>query len=390
LAFDPVSLLGEEGERLVADAYGFTPEQAAAVERDLREAIAYQRGSADAAEDEWGEAENADFVLDTSPRANAEAMISYLVGCGFGRWDIRFATGERDPESPEDPFAPLPACPPGMLQGADGLPARADNVPADYPLPVAWSGMLVEDEGHVDDVVQRIRIGLNAIWQAHADREEETLCTELGVGALRDHIKRPSRFFASHLKCYSKSARKAPIYWPLATASGSYTLWVYYPSLTNQTVYTAVNDFVEPKLKSVAQAVQILRSKTGRSGAEERELERLQDLDLELTDLRDTLLAIAPDYKPSHDDGVQIAAAPLWPLFRHKPWQKVLKETWQKLEKGDYDWAHLAYNYWPERVREKCRTDKSLAIAHGLEELYEDLPEQGRKPQGRKPQGRKR
>ena len=27
-------------------------------------------------------------------------------------------------------------------------------------------------------------------------------------------------------------------------------------------------------------------------------------------------------------------------------------------------------NYWPERVREKCKTDKSLAIAHGLEALF--------------------
>jgi hypothetical protein len=123
----------------------------------------------------------------------------------------------------------------------------------------------------------------------------------------------------------------------------------------------------------VSLTTQTLRAKTGRNGAEERELERLQDL--ELTDLRDTLLAIAPDYKPNHDEGVHITAAPLWPLFRHKPWQKVLKETWQKLEKGDYDWAHLAYNYWPEHVREKCRTDKSLAIAHGLEDIYEEPPE---------------
>ncbi|MFN3494855.1 MAG: hypothetical protein ACK40L_10130, partial [Hydrogenophaga sp.] len=46
---------------------------------------------------------------------------------------------------------------------------------------------------------------------------------------------------------------------------------------------------------------------------------------------RDTLLTLAPTYKPNHDDGVQISAAPLWPLFRHKPWQKVLKDTWAKL-----------------------------------------------------------
>ena len=32
--------------------------------------------------------------------------------------------------------------------------------------------------------------------------------------------------------------------------------------------------------------------------------------------------------------------------------------------------ASEAMNYWPDRVRLKCKTDKSLAIAHGLEELY--------------------
>jgi len=93
-------------------------------------------------------------------------------------------------------------------------------------------------------------------------------------------------------------------------------------------------------------------------------------LEMDLKELRDTILKIAKDYAPNHDDGVQITAAPLWPLFQHKPWQKVLKDTWKKLEKGDYDWAHLAMNYWPDRVREKCKTDKSLAIAHGLEGLY--------------------
>ena len=56
-------------------------------------------------------------------------------------------------------------------------------------------------------------------------------------------------FFAFHLQSYSKSRRKAPIYWPLSTPSGSYTLWLYYPQLSGQTLYIAVNDFIEPKLK---------------------------------------------------------------------------------------------------------------------------------------------
>jgi hypothetical protein len=38
------------------------------------------------------------------------------------------------------------------------------------------------------------------------------------------------------------------------------------------------------------------------------------------------------------------------------------------LVKGDYDWAHLAFHLWPDRVIPKCTTDRSLAIAHGLEE----------------------
>ena len=41
-------------------------------------------------------------------------------------------------------------------------------------------------------------------------------------------------------------------------------------------------------------------------------------------------------------------------------------------EEGDDDWAHLALRYWPERVREQCRKDRSLAIAQGLEENHQD------------------
>lgn len=62
----------------------------------------------------------------------------------------------------------------------------------------------------------------------------------------------------------------------------------------------------------------------------------------------------------------------------------MLKETWTKLGKGDYAWAHLAMRYWSERVRVKCRHDKSLAIAHGLEDLYVEPPAAPKKTRGRK------
>jgi hypothetical protein len=108
------------------------------------------------------------------------------------------------------------------------------------------------------------------------------------------------------------------------------------------------------------------------------------DVEQELKDFRDELLRVAKFWKPNLNDGVQITAAPLWKLFQHKAWQKKLKDTWTKLEKGDYDWAHLAYSIWPDRVREKCKHDKSLAMAHGLDELYETPPEPRRKKRGRK------
>jgi transposase InsO family protein len=52
--------------------------------------------------------------------------------------------------------------------------------------------------------------------------------------------------------------------------------------------------------------------------------------------------------------------SPLSFLLEHQP---ECQRYWTHTD--DYDWAHLAMNYWPERVREKCKTDKSLAIAHG-------------------------
>ena len=43
---------------------------------------------------------------------------------------------------------------------------------------------------------------------------------------------------------------------------------------------------------------------------------------------------------------------------------------WEELGEEKYDWAKLAMLYWPDRVRERCRTDKSLAIAHNLDSEY--------------------
>jgi hypothetical protein len=353
--YDPLAIeaklarIQAEIDAIAFDLYGFSEADRAAVQGNPGVA---NDGDAEGSADDEGDDEDSAAPID-----HTAGLLSWAVGVAFGRFDWRLATGERDAPPEPDPFDPLPAKSPGMLP--DGA-APFHSHP----------GILVDDQGHPHDLARLI--------------EEMLARVEMPVP---DDIRRQLQrdFFPQHLQRYSKSRRKAPIYWPLATTSGSYTLWLYYPSLTSQTLYTAINDFIEPKLKHLGADVTTLRNKgTARTRDDEKHFEALQTFELELIELRDTLLKLAPTYKPHHDDGVQITAAPLWPLFRHKPWQKVLKDTWAKLEKGDYDWAHLAMNYWPERVREKCKTDKSLAIAHGLEDLYVEPEAKPKKARGRR------
>lgn len=305
-------------------------------------------------------------------------VLDYTTGTAFGRWDIRYATGERQPPELPDPFDPLPVCPPGMLQNAKGLPAAPSDVPADYPLPINWPGILVSDPGHPEDIVARVRDALAVIWGDRSAAIEQEACGILGVRTLRDYFaekKSGGKFFKDHLKRYSKSRRQAPIYWPLSTESGSYTLWIYYHRLTEDTLYACITNFLAPKQEEAEKTLARLAAKgDARTKAEDKEYEQTAALIGELATFRAELERLAKIWKPNLNDGVQITAAPLWSLFRLKPWQTKLKATWKSLENGDYDWAHLAHTLWPERVIPKCATDRSLAIAHGYEaDLWEEV-----------------
>ena len=167
------------------------------------------------------------------PADNQPALLSWCVGVVFGRFDWRLATGERAAPPEPSPFDPLPRQSPGSL------PDEANPFHAHY-------GILVDDQGHPHDLAHLIEEVLGRVDMPVPDD-------------VRRWLQRD--FFAFHLQRYSKSRRKAPIYWPLATASGSYTLWLYYPSLSSQTLYTAINDFVEPKLKEVGAGGTALRNK---------------------------------------------------------------------------------------------------------------------------------
>jgi hypothetical protein len=334
-----------------------------------------------------------------STEKSADQVLVECIGIAFGRWDIRMATSCEFVLAPATPFHPLPLCPPATLVSPDGLPATSGHIVSEewlrarpnasalppsgsvkrptipdneYPLQVSWNGILVDDPGHPADIVARVRKVLDLLWKDRAFSVEQECCTGLGVSDLREYLRKPAGFFQDHLARYSKSRRKAPIYWPLSTKSGSYTLWVYYPRLTEGTLYDCLNNYLAPKLEQTGKELTAVRVKLReKADAELRKRhEELVKLEGELSELRAELLHVAAlPYKPDLDDGVVICAAPLRKLFRLGKWQKELETNWAALEAGNYDWAHLSYAIWPKRVEEKCRMDRALAIAHGLEHL---------------------
>jgi hypothetical protein len=290
------------------------------------------------------EADLAGGSEDGSLSGSAEALPSWLVGVAFARFDPRLATGERAIPPEPEPFDPLPARSPAMFPEGDE--------PADRP------SILVDDEGHADDLATRAL--------AVADRVK--------VGAtenLRGWLAR--EFFQLHIKVYSNSRRKAPIYWQLATASARYSVWLYIHAFRKDTLHRVLDNYVQPKLQHEERRLDTLRAEVGYSptNAQRRELEPAEAFVDELRAFRDEVARVTPLWDPDLDDGVILNAAPLWRLFAHAPsWARECKAKWDELVDGDYDWSHIAMRLWPERVVPKCADDRSLAIAHGLEATF--------------------
>ena len=299
-------------------------------------------------------------------------VLSFALGIAFGRWDIRYATGEQAAPELPDPFAPLPVCPPGQLQNTQGLPARPEDVPAEYPVRIPWDGILVDDENHPLDVIERVREILRVIWKDRAEAIEHEACEILGVKSLRDYFRKPTAFFADHLSRYSKSRRQAPIYWPLSSLNGLYTVWLYYHRLTPDTLFSVLRDHVKPKLEYEERRAFQLRQVAGSapSPSQRRDIAEAEELVEDLRAFRAELERVALLFRPNLNDGVIINYAPLWRMIRLPRWRKDCQAIWNELAKGDLDWAHLALHLWPERVVPKCATDRSLAIAHGLDNVF--------------------
>lgn len=287
----------------------------------------------------------------------AEAdLVMYLVGCVLGRWVPRPPIESTQPK--DDVFANI----------AVDLPTPL--VAGTAPVSVA-SGIAVDDAGHPCDLGSAVTKALSAALPNAGPGLVDELAEALGGADLKSWIS--GGLFNHHLSRYTRSRRKAPIYWQLATPSASYSVWLYAHRVTRDTFFQIQNDIVGPKLLHEQQRLASLIERAGAtpSAAVRKEIGAQESFVEELRAMLDEVKRVTPLWNPDLDDGIVLVMAPLWRLVpQHKAWQKELKGKWDELVAGTYDWAHLAMHLWPERVVPKCALDRSLAIAHGLEDEF--------------------
>lgn len=277
-------------------------------------------------------------VLPTGALSDAAAdVLSYLVGAAVGRWDLRAAGA---PESElGDLFDPVPIHPLAML--LDGIrPARSTPVGYEFDLPP--DQLLVDQPGHPWDLVERVRAASSQLVE-DADELLDDVMKHVRGRNLRDHLRK--QFFKAHLRRYTKSRRKAPIYWPLYVPSGAWGVWVYAPSLTRETIY-AVEAAATARLNAAGSEISRLRAEQqgGGVGRAPRLLAELleaeQNLAEELRSFRAEAARVAAlGWGPDLDDGIVLCAAPLADLF--PAWPEAHKRR-EELRAGEHSWAIVA------------------------------------------------
>lgn len=340
---EPASPSLGSADTQLAKALGVDEADIAKLLVELSSAIGLAEGSPDVVDDD-GNSDGDDAGEAEPAHALTDARLSWLVGVAFRRFDERIVTGERARPKAVAAFDALPSRSPGMYPESDER--------TDHP------DILVDDEGHTDDVATR---AVAVADRVHVDVPDN----------LRGWLAK--EFFPLHIKMYSKSRRKAPIYWQLATSSASYSVWLYIHAFTKDTLFRVQNEYAAPKLAHEERRLESLTSelRVGATAVQRKALAAQEALVEELRAFVDDVKRVAPLWKPNLDDGVIINFAPLWRLVpQNKSWQKELKSTWDAVCEAKYDWAHLAMHLWPERVVPKCAKDRSLAIAHGLEDVF--------------------
>lgn len=236
-----------------------------------------------------------DFVpTDVSIGGNSavvERLISYSVGCMFGRYSLNA---------------------PGLVLANHGatlqdylarVPTPAFTPDADNVIPI------VDGDWFEDDIVTRFRQFLRAAFgEKHFEENLRFVTETLGVKELRDYFVKS--FYKDHVQRY----KKRPIYWLFSSPKGSFNALIYLHRYTPATASTVLNEYLrEFKAKLEATLGQQERLAAGggtprQQAAAQKEADRIRRMLLELDEYEhDVLYPLASQQIAIDlDDGVRV------------------------------------------------------------------------------------
>jgi hypothetical protein len=290
---------------------------------------------------------------------------------------------DRPPGEHLPPYAPVYDPPPpahhvsfalGIALGRFG--ADGEDVLHEAPSMALPHGLLFLSEASMEDnLAQPACDPLHKAWEQQG--------AVVGDGDdLRTYLRKS--FFAHHQETY----KSRPIYFPLSSEKKNFVAWVSIHRWKDDTLQILLADHLLPEKRRLEGELEDLRQAKaqGDKGTQNRAEKRFAEIQKFLKELLvfiDDVTQCAekgpppPDAKTPEreqdarfvmdlDDGVMINSAALWKLL--DPQWKDPKKWWKELAtaqgRKDYDWAHLAARYFPDRVEKKCHEDPSLAVAH--------------------------
>lgn len=272
---------------------------------------------------------------------NAFRLISYLVGCTFGRWDLRIGRNPTCVDSSVDLLAPPVRYSSGSLLDIEGE-VPIITFPYSYPIELPPDGILVDQAGHDWNISSMVEQASEALFDS-----DRPLSDALEVLMTRPDLSRFLRtgFFKKHLTMYSMIPRKAPIYWQLQVPSKTWGLWLYAPKLSREMLFAIVRE-VEQRQRLAERHIdrlqrEVVSKDTGRRASQvAKELESEQHLAVELARFRAEAERIANiGWEPDLDDGMVLNAALLADLF--PAWSDAMKYR-EELQRGKYEWATVS------------------------------------------------
>jgi hypothetical protein len=223
-------------------------------------------------------------------RGSMRELISYSVGCMFGRYSLDepglILANQGD--TIQDYLAKIPQ--PSFMPDTDNV------------IPI------VDGDWFEDDIVARFRKFLRIAFGERYFEENLRFVTEaLGVKDLRDYFV--NSFYKDHVQRY----KKRPIYWLFSSPKGSFNALIYMHRCTPSTVSTVLNEYLrefKAKLEASRQHHERLTAGTGaprQQAAAQKEVDRLRKVLLELDEYEhDVLYPLATQQVDIDlDDGVK-------------------------------------------------------------------------------------